>query len=249
MGLGHYRCSTLLNSGEYQLLQVELPSVPAAEMKDALRWRIKDMLDYPVESVTLDFLEIPGVSGVAGKSHQGLAVAADNALLGSRMSLFDGAKVHLEAIDIPELAQRNISALFEEENRGLAMLVCDERGVTLTFTFHGELLAVRHTDIPLSQLELAEGDRLHHLFERIGLETQRSLDNFDRLHGHISVTRLLISPLPGVAGLMDYLSEYLSLPVGEMDLAEVLDISLFPELADPARQVQCLKALGAALRD
>lgn len=249
IGLSQYRCSTLLNVGEYQLLQVELPTVPPSEMKEALRWRIKDMLDYPVESVTLDILQIPGASGSAGKAHQAMAAAADDGLLGPRMALFDEVKANLEAIDIPEVAQRNISALFEEEGRGLAMLVIDETGVTLSFTFQGELCAVRHTDITLTQLERAEGDRLQHLFERIGLETQRSLDNFDRLHGHISLSRLLISPLPSVVGLMDYLREYLSLPVGEVDLAEVLDFTMVPELTQPAIQAQYLKALGAALRD
>lgn len=249
LGLSQYRCTTLLNAGEYQLLQVELPTVPPSEMKEALRWRIKDMLDYPVETVTLDVLQIPGASGAAGKAHQGMAVAADDGLIGPRMALFDEVKANLEAIDIPEVAQRNISALFEEDGRGLAMLVIDETGVTLSFTYQGELCAVRHTDLTLSQLERAEGDRLQHLFERIGLETQRSLDNFDRLHGHISVSRLLISPLPSVLGLLDYLREYLSLPVGEIDLAEVFDLTLVPELMQPVAQAQYFRALGAALRE
>lgn len=247
--LAKYRCTTLLRLGEYQMLQVEPPEMAAAEMKEALRWRIKDMLSYPAEAATIDVLDIPVDPSAVGRTKQAFAVAANNALLAPRMELFDTAKVNLEAIDIPELAQRNISALFEEENRGLAMLVLDESGVMLTFTFRGELYATRHTDIPLMQLEQAEGERREQLFERIALEAQRSLDNFDRLNGHISVTRLLISSLPGVPGFLDYLREYLSLPVVELDLAEVLDFPSIPELAQPFRQTQCLKALGAALRD
>lgn len=247
--LTRYRCTTLLRVGEYQLLQVEPPEMPAAEMKDALRWRIKDMLSFPVEAATIDVLEIPGDPGALGRTKQAFAVAANNALLAPRFELFDAAKLNLVTIDIPELAQRNISALFEEENRGLAMLAFDESGVMLTFTFHGELYATRHTDIPLMQLEQAEGERREQLFERIALEAQRSLDNFDRLNGHISVTRLLVSSLPNVPGFLDYLREYLSLPVMELDLAEVLDFPSIPELSQVSRQTQCLKVLGAALRD
>ena len=247
--LSRYRCTTLLRAGEYQFLQVEPPDLPAAEMKDGLRWRIKDMLSYPVEAATLDVLEIPTDAGARGRTKQAFAVAANNALLAPRVALFDAAKVKLEAIDIPELAQRNISALFEEENRGLAMLTFDESGAMLTFTFRGELYASRHTDIPLLQLEQAEGERRQQLFERIALEAQRSLDNFDRLNGHISVTRLLVSSLPGVPGLSDYLREYLSLPVAELDLADVLYFPSIPELSRASRQTQCLKVLGAALRD
>ena len=247
--LARYRCTNLLRVGEYQLLQVEPPDMPAAEMKDALRWRIKDMLNYPVEAATIDVLEIPSDAGALGRTKQAFAVAANNTLLAPRVELFDAAKVKLDAIDIPELAQRNISSLFEEENRGLAMLTFDESGVMLTFTFRGELYASRHTDIPLAQLEQAEGDRREQLFERIALEAQRSLDNFDRMNGHITVTRLLVSSLPGVDGFLDYLRDYLSLPVVELDLADVLDFPSIPELSQAERQTQCLKVLGAALRD
>lgn len=185
-GLGRYRCTALLSAGESQLLQVEPPEVPVAEMKEALRWRIKDMLNYPVEAATIDVLEIPSDPGAVGRAKQVFAVAANNALLAPRAAMFDTARVPLTAIDIAELAQRNISALFEEENRGLALLAFDESGSMLTFTFRGELCAVRQSDIPLPQLEQAEGERLGQLLERIALEAQRSLDNFDRLYGHIS---------------------------------------------------------------
>lgn len=248
-GLAQCRCNSLLNPGEYQLLQVELPAVPPEEMKEAVRWKIKDLVDFQVETMTLDLLEIPGIAGRAARVRQGMAVATADTTVAERMALFDGAGAMLEAIDIPEAAIRNISALYEEQDRGLAMLVFDDERATLTFTFRGELYAVRQIDISASKLELAEGDWRQQLFDRIGLETQRSLDNFERLHGHITVTRLLLSPLPMVAGLMEYLADYLSLPVGELDLAEVLDIGLIPDLAQPGRQAQCLKVIGAALRD
>jgi len=247
--LNRYRCTHLLREGEYQLLQVEPPEVPADEIKEALRWRIKEMLNYPVEAATLDVLQIPADSAAAGRAKQAFVVAANNALLAPRAALFEEAKTPLAAIDIPELALRNISALFEEENRGLVMLACDESGLTMTFTFRGELYATRHTEIPLLQLEQAEDERREQLFERIALEIQRSLDNFDRLNGHISITRLLVSPLPGVPGFIDYLRDDLTLPVAELDLAEVLDFPAIPELSQATRQSQCLKALGAALRE
>ncbi len=247
--LGRYHCTHMLRVGEYQVLQVEPPEIPAEELKEALRWRIKEMLNYPVEAATLDVLNIPSESAAAGRAKQAFVVAASNALLGPRIALFDQAKVPLEAIDIPELAQRNIAALFEERERGLAMLVFDDNGAMLTFTFRGELHATRHTDIPLAQLEQAEEPRREQLFERIALDAQRSLDNFDRINSNISVTRLLVSPLPGVPGFLEYLREYLSLPVVEIDLAEVFDFSAIPELAQAVRQTKCLKLLGVALRE
>ena len=57
--LDRYQCTTLLRSGNYQILQVDAPSVPAAEARNAVRWRIKDMIDFPVEAATVDALFIP----------------------------------------------------------------------------------------------------------------------------------------------------------------------------------------------
>jgi MSHA biogenesis protein MshI len=247
--LARYCCSSLLRVGEYQLLQVEPPDMPANELKEALRWRIKDMLSFPVESATIDVLEIPSDPAAVGRAKQVFAVAANNSIIAARMALFDDAKVPLLAIDIPEMAQRNVSALFEEEDRGLAMLCCDDSGAMLTFTFKGELYAARHTEVPLIQMQQAEETRREQLFERISLEVQRSLDNFDRLNGHIRLPHLLVSSLPEVPGFLEYLRDNLSLPVVAMDLAQVLDFPSIPELAQPIRQSLCLKVLGAALRD
>jgi len=249
LGLGRYRCTHLLFDGEYQMLQVEPPEVPAAEVKEALRWRIKDLLNYPVEAASVDMLAIPGNSGAAGRAKQVFAVAASNELLAPRIALFDEARVPLAAIDIPELAQRNVSALFEEANRGLALLAFDAAGALLTFTFRGELIAARRIEVSLPHLQQADAARREQLFERVALEAQRSLDNFDRQHGHISVTRLLVSPLPELPEFFEYLRKDIPLPVEELDLTQVLDFPALPELLLPARQSQCLKALGAALRD
>src|SRR6185295_14478160 len=57
--LHRYRCTTVLRGGDYQMMQVEAPNVPEAEVKEALRWRIKDMIDYPVEAATVDGIFIP----------------------------------------------------------------------------------------------------------------------------------------------------------------------------------------------
>ena len=43
--LASYQCSTLLRPGEYDLLMIEAPSVPRTEMKSALRWKVKDLVD------------------------------------------------------------------------------------------------------------------------------------------------------------------------------------------------------------
>ena len=141
--------------------------------------------------------------------------------------LFQDAKTPLAAIDIPELAQRNLSALFEEPNRGLAMVAFDAKGGRLTITYNGELYMTRYIDVGAAELAGPNGASLR---ERVLLDIQRSLDNFDRNYSSIHLTRLLVGPLPGGDEVVAYLAANLSLPVAAANLADVLDLGAVPRL-------------------
>lgn len=238
----------LLAGGEYQLLQVDAPDLQGDELKAALRWKVKDLIDYPVEQATIDAFDIRLEGAAAARGRQCFVVAANNAGLGARIRLFQDARVPLAVIDIPDLAQRNVAALFETEQRGLALLNFGPEGGLLTFTYRGELYVVRRIEITLEQLEQADETRRSELFDRIALEVQRSVDNFERMYNFITLSRLITPDLPSVPGLLDYLKGYLSLKAEPMDLAEVLDFPAIPELRNPRRQAECLNVIGAALR-
>ncbi len=151
-------------------------------------------------------------------------------------------------IDIAELAQRNVAALLEEKDRGLAFLRLDETGGLLTLTFHGELIAMRRIDVSAVQLTGSDMERGAQSMERLVLELQRSLDNFDRQYGFISISKLVFAMNPRVEGLAASLGENIYVPVQEMDLASVMDFPAVPELRDIQCQAMNLLAIGAALR-
>lgn len=245
--LGRSRCTTLLGHNQYRLLQVEPPEVPKEELRDALRWRVKEMLDFPVDQAGIDVLDIPTAMAGPGRPRQVYVVAAPRAVLAPRVRAFQEAKIPLEAIDIPDLAQRNIAALLEDENRGLALLAFDGEGGRLTFTYRGELYVSRHIDV--TREALAGGNaELGGLFERVLLDVQRSLDNFDRNYNFISLTKLVVAPVAGAAGFIDYLKANLYQPVETLDLAKAMDLGAVPALVDPLRQAEALSSIGAALR-
>jgi MSHA biogenesis protein MshI len=243
----NYRCSTVLSGGEYQLLTVDAPNVPQDELKTAVRWRLKDMLDFHVDDATIDVLDIPIDSGAVSRSHSMFAIAARNALIQSRQALFGEAKLQLQVIDIPEMAQRNISTLLETEGRGLAMLSFDADGGLLTITYKGELYLSRRIDVTVAQLMERDPDRLQNLYDKITLELQRSLDHFDRQFNYVNVLKLLLAPT-GAQGLHGYLASNLYMPVEAMTLDDVFDLSNAPDLQDAAQQQRFFLTLGAALR-
>ncbi|KFI07831.1 type IV pilus biogenesis protein PilM [Massilia sp. BSC265] len=241
------RCVTLLAPGEYQVINLEAPNVPREEMKTAVRWRLKDILDFPVLDATIDVLDIPVDAAQVRAQQSVFVVAARDTVIRPRQQLFLDAKVGLEVIDIPEMAQRNISALIAPENRGVAMLSFGQEGGLLTVTYRGELYLTRRIDITLDQLLEPDHDRKHASFDRITLELQRSLDNFERQYSFISIAKLVLGP-SAVSGLDDYLSSNLYTPVETLDLATVFDLERTPELKDKAVQQRFFIPLGAALR-
>ena len=246
--LGNGPSTTLLRHGQYQLLQTESPSVTREEQREAVRWRIKEQVEFPIETAVVDVLDIPAPSAGSGRAQQIFVVAAGSAQVVPRIHLFQDAKVPLNAIDIPELAQRNVAALFEEENRGLAMLAFNDEGGLLTFTYHGALLASRFIDIKRDALAAADKGE-GGLFNRVLLEVQRSLDNFERANSFTSLSRVLVAALPGNNGFIDYMKENLYQKVEMLDLAQAVDLSAIPVLVDPVRQAEAVSAIGAALRN
>lgn len=246
--LSRYQSTLLLKAGEYQLFQVEAPNVPENERKQAVTWKLKDLVNYPLEQATVDVFDIPSDRNSPGRTHYMYAVAARNEVIKRHMDDFKAAGAGLEVIDIPELAQRNIATLLEEEGRGVALLSFNEDGGLLTFTAGGELYHARSVEISARQLAVADPEQRIHNFERLVLELQRSLDNFERQFNYVSITKLVLGPMVGQAALEEYLRENLYVRVASLDLAEVMNLAAVEDLENPAFQSQCFLALGAALR-
>ena len=245
--LKSYRCTTLMAEGEYNISQFDAPPVPKEERKEALRWPLRDVVNYPVESACLDVLDVPG-DGLPGRAASVLVVSAGERAVRARAAPFEEARVALEAVDVPELAQRNVAALLEMENRGLVFLRLDEGGLMLTLSYRGELVAVRRGEINTRQMLAEDPEQSARIRERLVLELQRSLDNFDRQYSHIPVSKVVLAAHPLVEGLAAELAANVYVPVQELDLATVIDFPNVPDLRDTACQARNLLAIGAALR-
>lgn len=246
--LDRSRCGTVLDNSQYQLQLLDAPAVSEAELKSAVRWRLKDFLDYPVETATVDVLSVPSDQNAPTRGRSVYVIAARNQHIEACMKLFAQARINLGIIDIAETAQRNIATLFEIDQRAIAMLSFGEHSGLLTFSARGELYLSRHIEISRDQLLDSTGEARAQLFERIALELQRSLDHLDRQFSYVPLGRVLIAPLPADVGLAEYLKGNLSATVEQVNLAEVLDFQGVPRLGEPEEQMLRWLTLGAALR-
>ncbi|MBL8481019.1 MAG: hypothetical protein JNJ60_02400 [Rhodocyclaceae bacterium] len=239
-------CIAALETAQYRLLQVDAPPVPAAERKEALRWRLKDMLDFPCADAVIDALEVPAPDG---RARQVLAVAAPRREVQPVVDAYTAARLGLEVIDVAESAYRNLAAALAaqagESERGQVLLALDAAGGVLVFVWRGELLQVRRID---SAAASVAPDQRYETFDRLGLELQRSLDMFERGHSHIGLSRLWLTAGAATEQLCAFLGSNLYLPVEALDLSGVLDLSAAPALQDPETAAPYLVPLGLALR-
>lgn len=247
-GARRFACTTLLKPADYQMLLVDAPAVKREELKPAIRWRIKDMLDYHVDDATIDVLDLPLPAGAAGRPHQMYAVAARNDTIRATIARFETAGVPLSVIDIPDTAQRNVATLFPLENRGAVALTFDRHGGLITAVFDGELYLSRRLDIGATQFDEAGEDERARLLDRILVETQRSLDHCERSFPFFSLGRVLLGPAPEAWGLRAHLAANLYLPVEPLDLSQVARLPSGSAAWDEAQSARWLKLIGAGLR-
>lgn len=237
------RCSTLLAEGDYSLLLTEAPDVPSEEMRAAIRWRIKDLVDFSIDSATIDVFDVPSEKA-PGAGRNVYAVVVPNDTINRRADLLMNARMGLEIIDIPEMAQRNLAGLLAEDANGVVMISISEMGGLITITRGGELYLSRALGIGMAEMQSAPDPAEY--FDRIVLEVQRSLDYFESSFRQAPIGSLVIAPMAReVPGLIDYLDANLNLSVSIMNLDDVLE---FDVPAPVNVRVSCLGAIGAALR-
>jgi MSHA biogenesis protein MshI len=242
-----YRCTTLLRPSEYQVLLVEAPVVKPDELKAAVRWRIKDLIDYHVDDATIDVLDVPMPANAAQRARSIYVVAARTETIRGVVQRFDSAKIPLAVIDIPDAAQRNIATRFEAGGRAVVMLAFDDEGGLLTVNFNGELYLSRRLDVVVGQFGEAGEEERGRLLDRVLVETQRSLDHCERTYPFFSLGRLILGPLPEGTGLREHLAANLYLPVEGIDLAQAVSL---PAGAgwNSAEQARWLRLVGAGMR-
>ena len=248
MRVERFRCMTLLGAKDYQMLVVDAPNVEPGELKAAVRWRIKDMINYGVDDAVVDVLRIPPAPNSPAQEHSVYAVSVRADIVRTIAGQFAGLRAPLKVIDIPDTAQRNLSARLEPEGKGLVMVSFDEDGGLITFTSGGELYLARRIDTDAAAIGDPDESRRGQHIERAALEIQRSLDHFDRQFHHIVLDRVVVAPVADVPDLAERLSASVFLHVDPFDLESVVDASEVPPLQEAGFQARWLKMIGAGMR-
>ena len=247
--LKQHKRVALLQRGQYHCVTMDAPAeVPRADWADAVRWQLREAVDFAIDSAAVDVLAVP--EGTSYRANpQLIAVAAAEVHLRPLAAHAAVAGLPWHAIDVAESALRNLSLLSGSAQRAQALLHCQPSHATLVVTCQGELLSTRQIDLTLQDLDAASPDQRRLALDHAALELQRTLDGIERAFGQVTLAQLLITPMAGLDALCKHLRPLLYVPVAPLDLAELLDWRAAPELLDnPALLNRLLLAIGAALR-
>jgi MSHA biogenesis protein MshI len=249
--LDRYPCVSVMEIGTYNLLLVEAPDVQPSELRAAIRWRIKDLIDFHVDDAVVDVFEVPNQKTV-GRNSLMYAVVARASQVKQRIDALTEAGVNLTVVDIPELALRNMAALLPEDVGGVALLFLDRRSGLITVTRQSILYLSRRIDLGFESFPEDAGEpgadaETRRRLDRIVVELQRSLDYYESHFSQPAVSSVVIAPLPRMPqGMPEYIGQQIGLPARYMDINQLIDAAV---QLDERRQSRCLLAIGAALRE
>lgn len=242
-GLAKSRGVGVLSFNTYGLFQVAPPAVPDAELRDAVRWQIKDLIEFPLDEAVVDVFRV-GLDARREGTKNAYVVAARQAVVRQMALMMRQARLKIEAIDIPELSLRNLATLLPEDERGVSLLFLGVHSGVVIVCRAGRLQLAR--DIPFGTDALSAQDA--DFQERLGLlalDIQRSLDFYESSFRQTPVAALYLLPtVEPVKGLLQELQSRLGTPVKPFVLADLLS----GDSLDLVAADRCLLAVGAALR-
>ena len=239
LGLKGAPCHAVLPAGSYQLQLTEAPQVPPEELRDAIRWKVQDMLDTPLEETVVDAFPLPQNTG---RSDSVYAVAAPQSEVDATAQLVCEAGLKLNSIDINELALRNLASTINSGERSIAIALLSPGRACVNVYGNDALYLSRHFDIPWKGglMDDLPGDAL-------ALELQRSLDYFERQMRQPPPKQIYLCGEHVTADKIDdNLRDSLSTPLSVLDLNDSLPL---PAGTDSDQLPLCVAAIGAALRD
>lgn len=227
----------------YSLLLVDAPAVPENELREAVRWRIRDLVSQPLDSLVVDVFALPE-DAFRGRNNM-IYVAATEKNLVRRLSALHTNRYPLQEVGVQELALVRVATRVSGVGKaGVALLSMEQSSGGIHLCENGQLYLSRAVDFS-SREGGADGVSVDGRVDRLALDVQRSLDYYESQIGKTPPGRLLWF---GSHAIGERFIQSLQSRVSvECVAAELEKIVAWPEPAAPEHQLCWASALGAAL--
>lgn len=203
---------------QYQVFQVERPEgVDDSELADALKWKLKDFLDFSPSDAVSDVFMFPK-EACRGRGPLVNVVAARKSLVQEMIDLVSVSGLELEKIDIAELALRNLAARLDTANRGVALVHLRDRYGQMVICQGDTLYLSRRLE--LSYDDLGDASSQENAVQSLALEIQRSMDYFESQLGQVPPSTIRLVARDSVLPLNSMLSSYMAAGLAVPDWTE-----------------------------
>jgi len=135
VGLKTKKVSLTISGSGVNISRIIVPSMPKAELKEAVRWEIKGQLPFPVETAQIDFHVLGEIIEENVKKLDLMVVACPNHLIDQTLSIVRGAGLQLVHLDVEPFALWNALLTWgrvkKEEEVALIDLGADKTSIHL----------------------------------------------------------------------------------------------------------------------
>ena len=169
----------VLPPDSYALLLLDPPDVPPSEMREAVRWRVRELVPFSVDDAVLDLFAFPEDAAKGRKTC--FVAVAERRTLQPRVEAFRDSRLVLRSIDISELALRNL--IPDDCDEPIAVLYAQGHIGLIALFKAGRLFLSRRLEVR----DLGD-DRT---VDQVLLQLQRSMDYFDSQLGQGLVNTVL----------------------------------------------------------
>ena len=245
LGLKGAQVNAVLGPSVYSLFQVEAPEVEQEELASAIRWRVKDLLDFHIDDAVIDLFDMPTSERRSGP-RMIYVVVSKRTFIQRCVDQMESLGLDISAIDITELALRNVIAMNRPSDGFHAVLYLPPHYGMIQIVRGDTVYLSRRIEISGKDLEEQGGFGLEEQLETLVLELQRSLDYHESHFGMGPVSGIsIIAPESRKTQLRELADQGLAAPVELLDISSSLDGI---QDLDPAILYRTLPAIGAALR-
>lgn len=225
VGLGEATCNVVLAPELYAVSLVERPKVPDEEVREAVRWRMQDNLEFPADQAAIDVFALP--ESASRDRSMVFVVALHVEMLKRLLDNVYAAGIQVGSVDVSELALRNIShGLYPEPEWSVGLLRLTPTSGVINISRGEELFLSRRVSGIPSELSESAWDQFN---DRLLLQVQRSIDYYESAMGQPPCNALIVATTHGWQDkVCDYLSDMLPLSVRPIkeELRNLYDIRL-----------------------
>jgi MSHA biogenesis protein MshI len=209
-------CHLVLASSQTQIVQVDKPNIPESELNAALKWQIKDLVNYSPEDMVLDYFDGPTLAGGSEKIN---VVCASKKELLTFIEPLSHNGLTLKSITTEEFA---FASLLEIKNDA-CLMVCQQphEEIVLLIVKQGKVFFSRRLRGFAQIATKTEEELSFGIIDNLNLEIQRSTDYFERQLKQAPIRTIeVIVPMANEATLARKLAENTNVAVNLLTMPE-----------------------------